>query len=129
MQPKKYDLVALADRVSAGEVDAVEAAVTFVEGDTRGLWHGGARAKLCRRFKHVALSEAQRTRVVSAVLGRLVSGQFSEQFRDQLRTALLFDRERTLAAARAATQDPKPYIRRFGQWVLSRHAFSAELVA
>ena len=110
----------LADRVRAGEPEAIEAAVAFVCRESRGHWHGRARAKLCRRFKHVALTVTQRDRVVTAVLERLLTGNFSEQFRDQLRTAFVFAPERARAAARAAAADPREYVRRLAAWVLSR---------
>lgn len=110
----------LADHLCAGGPDAVERCVRFVCAETRGHWHGRGRAMMCRRLKHVALSQDQQRRLLSAILQRLTSGRFAEQFRDQLRLALHLNQEATYTLARGALQSEKEYVRRLAHWVLSR---------
>lgn len=81
----------LADNLRDGTADALERCVRFVCAETEGLWHGRGRAMMCRRMKHVDLSRDQRSGIVTASLRRLASGHFAEQFRDQLRLAILLD--------------------------------------
>ena len=115
----KSQVHALADQLLGGEPDAVERAVEFVCAESINQWHGRGRAMMCRRMKHLALSRDQGARLVAAVLERLSSGRFSEQFRDQLRLAIHLDPAGTFLAARKAAKSPKPHIRRFAEWVLS----------
>src|SRR4051794_12279788 len=84
----KIHLHHLADQLLIADVDAIEQCVGFVEAETLGYWHGRARAMMARRLKHCPLTPQQQERLVDAVLQRLASGRFSEQFKDQLRLAL-----------------------------------------
>ena len=115
----KGDVIALADNLKSGSVEAVERAVRFVCADTEGLWHGRGRAIMCRRMKHLKLAGAHRDRLVGTILGRLESGHFSEQFRDQLRLALQLDERRSFAAANKALSSDRDHVRRYARWVLS----------
>src|SRR4051794_17372126 len=96
----KQELLNVADRLLQDDPIAVEWCVSFIEVETIGIWHGRARAKMSRRLKHCHLTNAQKDRVVQAVLNRLLQGFFAEQFKDQLYLALLLnpDRVRTVAA-------------------------------
>ena len=118
MRSDKYQWRKLADGLLAGDAHATEACVRFFEGETRDIGHGRVRALIARRLKHCALDEDQRARVTAAVWRRLVSGTFAEQFRDQLRTALFFDRQRTREIAAQCLESPRPHVRRLAQWVL-----------
>ena len=115
----KRELHELADTILYEDAAGIEQCVTFFEAETRGFWHNRARAMMARRLKHASLSEAQRGRLLRAVLGRLASGSFTEQFKDQLRLGLHLDREQTCAAARACRVSPKDYVRRYAAWVLA----------
>ena len=115
----KPQLHALADALLTCELGNVQRCVDFVLAETQGVWHGRARAMMCRRLKHCALVRAHRTALVDCITQRLVRGTFSEQFKDQLRLAMHLDPERTLAVCRDCLQSGKPHIRRYGQWALS----------
>ena len=115
----KIEVRAIADELLSGDRNAVEAAVRFVCAETKNLWHGRGRALMCRRMKHMELSRDQRDRVVAAILGRLSSGDFSEQFRDQLRLAMHLDVEGTSKLARRSLKSDKAHVRRFAAWLLS----------
>ena len=54
---------------------------------------------LARRFKHCQLGRTHRDQLVACIARRLTEGNFSEQFKDQLRLALHLDRQAILAAA------------------------------
>jgi hypothetical protein len=97
----------------------IEACIEFVLAETKGLWHGRARACMCRRLKHCALSPEQQRQIVDCITTRLATGKFSEQFRDQLRLALQLDAKRTLEVAHQCLAAPKEYIRRLAGWVVN----------
>jgi hypothetical protein len=116
----KKDLQSLADGLILNDPWSIDRCVDFVVSETKGLlWHGRARALMCRRLKHCALGRKQRTQLVEAISGRLANGAFSEQFKDQLRLALRLDRKTTFAAAHRALKSNKVHVVRYAQWVLS----------
>ena len=115
----KGELIALCDRLLTDDSDAVEECIAFIEAETMGLWHGRARAMMARRLKHCRLSQPQRTRVVRAILDRLVSGRFSEQFKDQLRFVLHVAPERAFTVARSCQGAAAEHVRRYATWILS----------
>jgi hypothetical protein len=125
----REDVRALAHRLRDGDGSAVDTCVQFVCAETRGLWHGRGRAMICRRLKHVALTPAQRQLLVTTVCARLQEGRFSEQFRDQLRLAVVLDGPTVRACAQQALQSEKPYVRRLALWVggSGRHVVAGEL--
>lgn len=115
----KEDLHQLADRLLGDEATAIELCVAFLEADTSGNWHGRARAKMARRLKHCTLSPQQQSRLIAAILGRLISGGFSEQFKDQIRLVLHLDAAQMFAIARTCLDHPKDYVRRYAAWILA----------
>jgi hypothetical protein len=78
----KGDLYDLATKLLVNDRDAISKCVEFVLTDTKGLWHGRARAKMCRRLKHCELSkeqQAQRPRPGGIVtVGALFPGRVAE---------------------------------------------------
>lgn len=117
----KRELHDLADGLLVPEPWIVERCVGFILAETRGLWHGRARAIMCRRLKHCDLGRTHRTALLKCILGRLADGSFSEQFKDQLRLARHLDPEQTRKVAQACVSDPKvkSYAKRYAEWVLS----------
>jgi hypothetical protein len=115
----KGDLYDLAGGLLSGDREAIDRSVEFILAETTGLWHGRARAMMCRRLKHCDITPQQRRQLVDCIIKRLVSGKFSEQFRDQLRLAIYLDPEQTVELAhRCLTSTSKDHIRRFAQWVV-----------
>lgn len=114
----KSQVRTLADSLLSNEHGAVETCVRFVCAETQNIWHGRGRAMMCRRLKHLPLTDDQTQRLVDGILHRLSAGRFSEQFRDQLRLALQLSREDTFTAARQLMSAEKPYLRRYAQWIL-----------
>src|SRR5262249_18018138 len=90
-KPALHDLANGLDPVASNHAEALERCIEFVLAETEGLWHGRARAMMCRRLKHCELTPDQRRQLVSCITERLATGNFSEQFRDQLRLALHLD--------------------------------------
>jgi hypothetical protein len=121
----KGDLYDLADGLLSCDREAIERCFEFILAETRGVWHGRARAMMCRRLKHCEIAPERRQRLVDCIMNRLVSGDFSEQFQDQLRLAIHLDPERTFKLAhRCLTSTSKEHIRRLAQWVV-KHEESA----
>ena len=115
----KVELHALADGLLKPEPFAVERCVKFVLAETHGLWHGRARAMMCRRLKHCALGRTHRMELLSCITGRLASGEFSEQFKDQLRLALHLDPKHTLEVCSESVGSSKAHVRRYAAWAVS----------
>jgi len=115
----KQELHALADKLFEQDQVAIDYCVEFVLAETRGHWHGRARAMMCRRLKHVELGRTNRTKLVTCVLHRLQSGEFSEQFKDQLRLALHLDRKQTVSSCESAKSKELSHVRRYAEWILS----------
>jgi hypothetical protein len=121
----KQELRALADKLLDQDPGVIDYCVEFVMAETKGLWHGRARAMMCRRLKHCQLGAEQQERLSECILDRLSSGNFSEQFKDQLRLALQIDERHTLTACQLASSSNTSHIRRYSQWALSiQHARS-----
>lgn len=115
----KYDLHCLADLLLEKDAAAIEHCVLFVIAETRGFWHGRARAMMCRRLKHCELGQQHRAQLVEAITSRLATGLFSEQFKDQLRLAMHLDFQQTVGACREIViSAPRLHVRRYAQWVL-----------
>jgi hypothetical protein len=115
----KMELHAWADALLACEPLDVQRCVDFVVAETTGLWHGRARAMMCRRLKHCGLGRTHCGVLVECITRRLAHGTFSEQFKDQLRLAIHLDPQRTLAVCRECAGSAKPYVRRYAEWALS----------
>ncbi len=113
------ELQHLADDLLLEVPGAVEQSVVFFEAETRGYWHNRGRALLARRFKYVRLTPTQQERLLQAILRRLATGTFTEQFKDQLRLARHLDRDRLVAIARTCASSPRDYVRRYAGWVLA----------
>ena len=115
----KPELQSLADGLVLEEPLALERCVTFVIAETEGNWHGRARAMMCRRLKHAALSEAQSARLVACICERLEKGVFAEQFKDQLRLAMHLSAPRLFSVSRSCVASPLAHVSRYALWVLS----------
>lgn len=74
------ELHRFADELFGSEPWVVERCVQFVLAETRGLWHGRARAMMCRRVKHCELARIHRTELVSCITNRLVHGSMPSGF-------------------------------------------------
>lgn len=121
MSLSKQELRALADQLLTCEPGAVRHCVDFVGTDSKGLWHGRARAMMSRRLKHCPLEIRDQTKLVAVILKRLKTGDFSEQFKDQLRLALHLNASVTLSACRLASSSQQGHVRRYATWLLSTH--------
>ena len=113
----KSDLNALIADVKRGDTEAISQAVIFVSCESFGLGHNRARAKLCRYFKNHPPSSSECDRMVEVIVNRLLTGEFSQQFKDQLSMAIRFSPERLQRAASLALNSERDYIRRYGSWV------------
>jgi hypothetical protein len=109
----------LADGLLVGDPSCVDRCIKFVLAESKGLWHGRARAMMCRRLKHCEFGSANSRKLVSCILGRLRTGNFSEQFKDQLRFALSLDRPYTLEQCELALGSEVAHVRRYGAWLLA----------
>jgi len=122
---ERWALLELEDGLLQQEPLALDRCVEFVLAESRGLGHGRARAKMCRRLKHCDLGRKQRAHLLECILGRLVEGRFSEQFKDQLRLAMHLNLQHTLEVSARCVASSKPYVRRYAAWVLSHQRDAA----
>ena len=110
-----HDLI---DDTKAGDSDAIRHAIEFILVESFGYWHNRARAKLCRYFKSHPPSPQQCNRLVAAICGRLISGNFYEQFKDQLSMAIRFNPDRMRKCGQTALKSDRDYVVRYGHRVL-----------
>lgn len=115
----RNELVTLTERLKAKDHSVLKECIAFTIWNTEGVWHGRARAKIYRHLKHWTLDDEQRRVLVDAVVGRLMTGRFAEQFKDQLRAAIVFDRDRMRDVAESLTDHEKDYMRRCANWILT----------
>jgi hypothetical protein len=115
----KPQLHALADELLAQDPATIDYCVKFVLAETKGLWHGRGRAMLSRRLKHCSLSRNLRAGLLRCILARLRTGEFSEQFKDQLRLALHLDSKQALLACQEALSSPKAHVVRYAAWAVA----------
>jgi hypothetical protein len=115
----KPALVRLIDRIPGDEA-AVTACLSFFLAESRGHWHNRARAKIARRLKHCRIDAPMAARLVQVIARRLIAGNFTEQFDDQLRLLLHLDRPAAEIASAQALQTPPPFVRRYGAWLADR---------
>ena len=121
--PESYrrdDLQELIERIKASDADSIEEAVMFAAKDSVGLWHGRARAKICRNLKNRTIPRHLQDVLVQAVCNRLLTGAFSEQFKDQLALAIRFRPLEMAQYATLACESKKDYVQRYGRWVLEK---------
>lgn len=122
----KSELDRLIREFKAGDRAAEFECINFVLGESFGVWHGRARAKICRNLKNHAPDAGLSARLVEKVIWRLENGEFSEQFKDQLTMAIRFAPDRMLKAATLLLDDKKDYVRRYANWVCSAIARADE---
>ena len=111
---------------SSIRLQATAQCVAFVLAESKGLGHGRRRTLMCRRLKHCPLTGAQRRRLVHCITDRLASGNFSQQFRDQLRLAIHLDTRTTYECAAECLGAPKVYVRRLAAWAINNIEKRAE---
>ena len=123
----KGNLYDLADGLLSCEGPAIEKCIEFVLAETKGVWHGRARAMMCRRLKHCQIAPKLCQKLVACITDRLTTGDFSEQFRDQLRLAMQLDPRRTFTAAeKCLGSAQRAHIRRLATWVLAHNKGKCE---
>jgi hypothetical protein len=115
----KVELHQLADELLNQEPLVIDRCVQFVLAETHGFWHGRARAMMCRRLKHCELGRKHRTELVSCITNRLSHGNFSEQFKDQLRLVIHLDMEKLIQVSQSCLSSPVHHVKRYAQWLLS----------
>jgi hypothetical protein len=99
------------------EVDC-DHCIDFVVDESRGVSHNRIRALICRRLKHCKLTESQSRRLFDKITERLMTGNFTEQFKDQLRLARHLDAAKLNQTAQAALKVPEDHVRRYAYWIL-----------
>ena len=119
MFTSKEELLALADDLVLEEEGALERCLEFIESRSKGVWHDRARAKMCRRLKHIELTDIEKSRLLALILSRLREGDFAEQFRDMLRLAIAIDPGAVSAAGTELMADPRVFVRKQASWILS----------
>ncbi len=116
----KLELDSLISRLKEGDQDAEYECVAFVLAESFGIWHGRARAKICRFLKNHPPDATLRSKLVERIIERLEAGNFGEQFKDQLKMAIRFSPDEMLLAAHRSGQSEKEHVRRYAAWIRNR---------
>jgi hypothetical protein len=121
-QYRKTQLHKLIERVKQNHADAIDEAVAFCLAESRGLWHGRARAKICRNLKARNIPREFKDLLVEEICTRLTTGNFSEQFKDQLAMAIRFRPKEMQSCAQQAACSDKLYVQQYAKWVINKIA-------
>ena len=113
----KADLHLLIDDVKRGDAGAISRTLPLSPLKASVFGTIALCAKLCRHFKNHPPPQSDCDRMVAAITKRLVTGQFSQQFRDQLSMAIRLSPDRLDHAASVAANSDRDYIRRYAGWV------------
>lgn len=120
MVETKRFLAELIEQFREGDEDATRYCLEFFHRESKGIWHGRARAKIARNLQPHRTSSSDSEKLLTTVLGRLSTGNFSEQFKDQLDLALRISPARTLDAANRGLSSSKDHVRRYCKWTIER---------
>ena len=106
-------------RLKIDDLEAIYECIEFTLAESFGVWHNRARAKICRNLAGRLRDVRLKDRLVRVIANRLITGQFGQQFKDQLRMAVRFEPERLRKAAVQVKDDNRQYVRRYAQWTLN----------
>jgi hypothetical protein len=123
-KPELHEMIAL---VRSGDSHALGLAFDFVIGESKHMWHGRARANLCRAFKNMTLEPWQKSVLVRTIQKRLETGNFSQQFKDQIVMAIRFDRRSMQNSAEALLDSPIRHVKRNAAWTIEKIARTPEV--
>lgn len=118
MPTSRPQLLALAEGLLIDDCAVRERSIEFILDESRGLGHNRLSALMCRRLKHYQLTESQARRLVEKVAERLLQGNFTEQFKNQLRLARRLDPAKVNQTVHAALAVPKDHVRRYAFWII-----------
>lgn len=114
----KAELYEMIERLKRGDAIVAYELIVFTLAESKGMWHGRARAKICRYLKNHPPDATLRAKLVDTIAGRLRLGKFSEQFRDQLRMAIRFSPEKMQSIAESNLNSEMNHVRRYAAWVM-----------
>lgn len=114
---EKSNLQSLIEKLKSGDSLAITPAVNFFVDESRGIWHCRARAKICRYLKNAELAEETKDLLTATVVRRLTTGNFSEQFKDQLSMAIRFRPEHLNDVAIGLLDSNRDYVKRYASWI------------
>jgi hypothetical protein len=103
--------------LAAGDAQAIESAVTFLEVDPLFHRSGYIKADLLRHLKRAQLSEDQKSRLRKVVIAR-VQGPDSREFRHYARIAPMITDESLRDALQVIRQSTDPVKARHAEWIL-----------
>ncbi len=116
----KCSLFQMIEDMKRGDLAARDYCISFLIIETDGVWHGRARAKISRNLPANHVDTKTANQVVRAVGERLVSGRFSEQFKDQINLGLRLLPDLKLSFAKQGLISKKQYVRRYSNWTIER---------
>lgn len=102
--------------------ESIARCIEFIEAESKGIWHNRARAIMCRRLKHVELSNEDSERLVASILNKFETGKFAQQFKDLLKLALTLHKGATLELAATLSSDTRAYVKRQADWLIEHHS-------
>ena len=114
----KCCLKKIADGLKSADPLFIDFCVNCVLSNARCIGSERINALMCRRLKHCKIDESKQFQLINCILGRLITGAFTEQFKDQLRLALHLDFITTQEIGWQCLNSKKAYIRRYAEWLL-----------
>ena len=113
----KYKLTWLRDQLLNDDLYLTALAVEFILMETKGLSHNRLRASMCLKLATVTLKQSQREDLLNCILHRLLTGNFSERFKDQLKFIIRTNPQWVRVEVKKGLESQKEYIRRYACWL------------
>lgn len=113
----KYKLTWLRDQLVKNDPYLTALAVEFILMETKGLSHNRLRASMCLKLATVTLKQSQWENLLNCILHRLLTGNFSEQFKDQLKFIIRTNPQWVRVEIQKGLESEKDYIRRYACWL------------
>lgn len=116
----KYKLTWLRDQLVNEDPHLIAIAVEIICLETQGLSHNRLRASMCLKLSSLTLKQSQWEDVLQCILNRLLTGNFSERFKDQLKFIIRTNPQWVRSEVKKGLLSEKEYVRRYSAWLDSK---------
>ena len=106
------------DKLRLGDLDAVDAAIEFLEADPVFFRSGYTKSKIATALRRVSLSPEQRERIIDAVLS-MIDRRDGREYREIFKLSLTVSDERLISELKLRLNSPDCEVGRRARWMLS----------
>jgi len=84
------------------------------------IGRGRVKAKIARQLKYVELTKDQKQKILEIIEQRLLTGNFSQQFKDELKLGLYIDPQFMYKISLEGIKSEKKYVCKYSLWLEKR---------